>query len=345
MTSPLRHLVISYHTCPSERPGEDLAGGMNVLLKGFLHHTAWSTDVVTRSFGDYEAVRLSPWVTLHRLPCGAERPWSRKKAFERLPAFKESFQAWLKGRTFDVASAHYWMSATLLPYVDAPSGIIFHTLQAQKGQANNALERYRLQKESELIERYRCGFLHWHDLHNARTHYPQLEGGVVRPGSEVPLAAPRHHTKAPIRFGWAARQDAIKNFPLALQELESQRRQNQQAKLIVAGMTDRSDETVHYLGPLPPEEMPSFYDSIDQLWNLSHYETFGLGVLEALSRGASVGLLPHSDWAHRLRRLGLETHPGVTWNLSQRERALRLAQKYQWSHALPRWERWLRSLV
>lgn len=342
--SSLRHLVISYHTCPTERPGQDLAGGMNVLLRGFLSATRWPTELVTRSFGDYEKVQLSRCVTLHRLPCGAQRPWSRHQALERLPAFAESFQAWLGGRVFDVASAHYWMSATLLPRLGCRCGIVFHTLQAQKGAPTDALERLRLTQESELIARYRCGFLHWHDLRNARGHYPALDGRVVRPGCDTPLASPRTGMGAPVRFGWAARPDSIKNFDVALQHLAVQRRAHPQATLSVAGMSRPSDEQVSYLGPLPPEEMSAFYDNIDQLWNFSHYETFGLGVLEALSRGASVGLTSSSDWASRLRRVGLDSWPGASWSLEQKVTALRLARAYRWSQALPRWERWLLNL-
>lgn len=340
----MRHLLLSYHTCPTEQPGQDLAGGMNVLLLGFLQATRWPTEVVTRSFGPYQRVELTPWVTLHRLPCGAERPWSREKALDCLPAFEEAFVRWSEGRTFEVASAHYWMSATLLRHLSCPAGVVFHTLQAQKGPANGPLERHREQVEAELIRRYRCGFLHWHDLHNARGHYPELRGGVIRPGCQVPLREAVRTSEVPTRFGWAARRDGIKNFEEALAQLAGLQEEFPQATLRVAGMEGEGGGGVSYLGPLPPERMAEFFDSVDQLWNLSHYETFGLGVLEALTRGASVGLSPGSDWARRLRRLGVGSTPGQGWRQEQREKALRLAAAYRWEKAMPGWERWLRSL-
>lgn len=340
----MRHLLLSYHTCPTEQPGQDLAGGMNVLLLGFLQATSWPTEVVTRSFGGHQQVALTPWVTLHRLPCGAERPWSREKALECLPAFDEAFSRWLQGRTFEVASAHYWMSATLLRHLSCPAGVVFHTLQAQKGPANGPLEEQRERVEAELARRYRCGFLHWHDMRNAGRHHPEIKGGVIRPGCSMPLRDEVRASAVPTVFGWAARRDGIKNFEEALTRLADLQEQFPQASLRVAGMEGEEGGGVSYLGPLLPDRMAEFYDSVDQLWNLSHYETFGLGVLEALTRGASVGLSEGSDWARRLRRLGVPTEPGQAWSQEQREKALRLAAAYRWEKAMPGWERWLRSL-
>ncbi len=345
MSDKPRHLLISFHTCPTEQPGQDLAGGMNVLLKGFLQNTDWPTEVVTRGFAkDDQSLALSPTVTLHRLSCGARRPWGRESALQCLPAFRARLEKWLSGKRFDVASAHYWMSATLLDLLDCPSGIIFHTLQAQKGPPSETLERLRLQQESRLLALYRCGFLHWHDLRNARFHYPNLRGTVVRPGCQLPVGNRREDT-VPHRFGWAARPDAIKNVNRAFTELRSRQADCPGSTLLVAGSEGPPSEGVRFLGSLRPELMLDFYDQIDQLWNFSDYETFGLSVLEALSRGVSVGLSSHSDWARRLRRLNIDSNPGARWSESQRCQALRLAECYSWDRALPCWERWLRWLI
>lgn len=341
----LRHLLISYHTCPTEQPGSDLAGGMNVVLLGFLRHTTWPTDVVTRGFAEYERVTLSPNVTLHRLACQATRPWTREQAWHCLPGFRRALERWLEGRRYDVASAHYWMSGVLLDTLGCPGGVVFHTLQAQKGASVAPLEQIRGRWEERLVANYRCGFLHWHDLRNARIHYPELDAGVIRPGCELPLALPRPDNGLPLRFGWAARADAIKNFHLALQRLHGIRQHDSEATLAVAGSQDEDTAGVRYLGAVAAEEMAEFYDGIDQLWNLSRYETFGLGVLEALTRGATVGVLADSDWARRLHRLGIPSQPGAAWSQLQRSKALALAGCYRWPRALDSWHRWLRSLV
>ena len=67
-------------------------------------------------------------------------------------------------------------------------------------------------------------------------------------------------------------------------------------------------------------------------------------VLEALAAGASVGVHAHSDWARRLRRLGLPFAPGIRYNEKEQAVARRLALSYSWSRSLLRWERWLQHL-
>ena len=342
----IRHLLISYHTCPTERPGRDLAGGMNVLLNGFLRHTTWPTDVVTRSFGEYEQIELKAGVTVHRLPCGASRPWTRDKAWACLEQFRESFREWKKSRAFDVASAHYWMSGTLLEEVGCPAGMIFHTLQVQKGPPSDPLETKRAAEEARIASHYPTAFLHWHDLHDATARLEQVKGrSVVRPGTDEALLCETREVRPPASFGWAARNDAIKNFEEAKAQLTALQEADPRAVLRVAGMDGEPSQGVEYLGPLHPEEMRAFYAGIDQLWNFSRYETFGLSVLEALAQGATVGLEPHSDWAKRLRRLGIETPPGRSWTSEERAVALRLAKAYDWKRALPTWERWLHKLA
>lgn len=337
----MRHLLVSYHTCPTEQPGQLLAGGMNVLLTGYLSHTQVATEVVTRSFGDYEREQISPWVTVHRLPCQARLPWTRETAWECLPIFEQALQDWLVGRDFEVATAHYWMSAALLQSLKQPGGIMFHTLQAQKGSPRNHLERTRLDWESRLIEQYPTAYLHWHDLNNARGHYPGLRGTVVRAGvslhcDQQPPPGP------PFIYGWAARNDPIKNLGTALDWLAGQPTGTQ---LRVAGMEGpASPANVHYLGPLQHKQMGEFYGSIHQLLNLSAYETYGLSILEALACGAAVGVRDDSDWARRLRRLHLPYQPGTVFNESQKAVARRLAEAHSWRRALPRWDNWLTHL-
>lgn len=339
----MRHLLISYHTCPNERPGQDLAGGMNVLLKGFLSHTSLETEVVTRSFAGYQRLELRPGIVVHRLPCGATRPWTREKAWKCLDAFKESFASWLQGRLFEVASAHYWMSGALLSLLDCPAAIIFHTLQIQKGPPSDALERYRAKLESCLAASYPSAYLHWPDLKDACTRLGKVyHASVVRPGieEELLLSQPRKPGD-PVSFGWAARNDAIKNFLKAKSLMARLRTTWPQARLTVAGMHQEPSPGFKYLGPILPQDMPSFYAGIDELWNFSGYETFGLSVLEALASGATVGLEQDCAWARRLRRIGIDSTPARGWSIQERMSALRLAQAYGWKRALPSWERWL----
>ena len=314
---------------------------MNVLLLGFLRHTDYPTDVVTRSFGGYEVEELTPKVRIHRLPCGANRPWTREEAWRCLPAFAAEFKHWLRGRAFDVASAHYWMSATQLEDLQIPSGVMFHTLQAQKGAPRTELEQVRQGWEASLIDRYPSAYLHWHDLSNARRHHPSLRGTVVRPGvSVLPVTEPE--PGPPFIYGWAARNDPIKNLDQALQWLASLPEPSQ---LLVAGMEGGPErDNVQYLGSLRHSQMGEFYGRIHQLLNLSDYETYGLSMLEALACGAAVGVREDSDWARRFRRLGLPYTPGSRFSPEQKQRARHLAEAHAWPRAVSSWQRWLEKL-
>lgn len=337
----LKHLLISYHTCPTDQPGQDLSGGMNVLLLGFLRHTQFPTDVVTRSFGEYEVEELTPQVRVHRLPCGATRPWTREEAWRCLPAFSEELKRWMRGRVFDAASAHYWMSATQLEGLGVPSGVMFHTLQAQKGAPRTELEQIREGWEASLIGKYPSAYLHWHDLSNARRHHPTLRGTVVRPGvSVLPVAEPV--AGPPFVYGWAARNDPIKNLDQALSWLANL---SEPSQLLVAGMEGGpARDNVQYLGSLGHAQMGEFYGRIHQLLNLSDYETYGLSLLEALACGAAVGVRDDSDWARRLRRLGLPHQPGSRFSSEQKQRARHLAEAHAWPRAVQSWQRWLERL-
>ena len=338
----LNHLLISYHTCPTDQPGQDLAGGMNVLLLGFLRHTQIPTEVVTRSFGEYEVEQLTPLVRVHRLPCGATRPWTREQAWSCLPQFSLELERWLRGRQFQVASAHYWMSALQLETLNLPSGIMFHTLQAQKGKPGTPLEEIRQGWEARLIEKYPSAYLHWHDLSNARCHHPGLRGTVVRPGVSV-AAGSEAASGPPYVYGWAARNDPIKNLDKALAWLSER---SEPSQLLVAGMEGGpARDNVQYLGSLRHTQMGEFYGRIHQLLNLSDYETYGLSLLEALACGAAVGVRDDSDWARRLRRLGLPHQPGSHFTAEQRQVARRLAEAHSWPRAVHSWERWLGKLA
>lgn len=315
---------------------------MNILIRGLLAHTRIKTVVITRSLGAQpEEVRLSDRVRVVRLPCSARLPWTRRQAWNCLPEFEAQLRGWLARQLpVELVSAHYWMSAYLMRRLGLQGGIVFHTLQAQKGRPQTTLERVRLENESQLIEYSDCGFLHWHDLHHARMFYPNLRGSVLRPGVE-PTEVQPPVSGPPYWFGWAARNDPIKNLSQALAWLDKARSQGRDFRLRVAGTSGPAHPAVEYLGPLRHAEMSNFYRSLHQLLNFSDYETFGLSMLEALNHGVGLGLRPDSDWARRLRRLGLPWRPGELLDKGQRKRVLQLAEAYRWTRCVERWERWL----
>ena len=67
-------------------------------------------------------------------------------------------------------------------------------------------------------------------------------------------------------------------------------------------------------------------------------------LLEALACGAAVGVRDDSDWARRLRRLGLPHQPGSRFSSEQKQRARHLAEAHAWPRAVQSWQRWLDRL-
>ena len=109
------HLLVSYHTCPMEEPGEGLAGGMNVFLRGLLgglSKRGVGTDVLTRATGETVEVEAPfPGVRIFHVPCGWVEPPSRESAFASLDLFIERCRILMRGERIEprVVSAHYWM--------------------------------------------------------------------------------------------------------------------------------------------------------------------------------------------------------------------------------------------
>src|SRR3990170_4147261 len=132
------HLLVSYHTCPVEEPGEGLAGGMNVFLRGLLRGLSKrgvGTDVLTRATGETVEVEAPfPGVRIFHVPCGWVEPPSRESAFASLDLFVERCRILMRGERIAprVVSAHYWMSGVAARnLVDAPMVLSYHTVEAR----------------------------------------------------------------------------------------------------------------------------------------------------------------------------------------------------------------------
>jgi D-inositol-3-phosphate glycosyltransferase len=96
-----KHLLVSYHTCPMEEPGEGLAGGMNIFLRGLLKGlgaAGMPTDVVTRAEGEtVEVTAPFPGVRIFHVPCSFGASPTRESAWKSLGVFVEKSRLLLQG--------------------------------------------------------------------------------------------------------------------------------------------------------------------------------------------------------------------------------------------------------
>jgi len=327
----MRHLLVSYHTCPMEEPGDGLAGGMNVFLRGLLRHLAGrgaGTDVLTRAAGETVEVELPfPGVRVFHVPCGWAHPASRAAAFASLPLFIDRCRILVRGERIepDVVSAHYWMSGVAARGIcSAPMVFSYHTVEARKvtpqGARPDPLSPVRRDREAWLArEASRVVCFSEYDLAENRRIFPELEGKgvVIPPGVDdrfrrlPPREVARSYLGLPrdgILFLLAARADAGKSAGDALAAFRALRaRREGRVTLVVAGQEgprEGAGEDVLFLGTLPHDGMPMLFAAADAVVCPSRYESFGLVPLEALAGGVPVVAPEGTYWGDRIREEG-----------------------------------------
>jgi D-inositol-3-phosphate glycosyltransferase len=334
----VRHLLVSFHTCPFEPPGHGFSGGMNVFLSGLLPALSAlgvETDVLTRGFGETTVVtRPVPGVRVFHLPCGwTTETTGREDAWRSLPRFVASARVLLGADTrYDAASAHYWMSAIASRALSCrragaiPTAICFHTVEARKirapGAVPDAFTNLRMSAERDLAgtaDSLVC--LSTYDLAETVRIFPEAgpKGIVIPPGVDVRFTCPPERESARSALGLkasgtlfllAARDDSGKNTASAVDAVRRLRAKagGSGVSLIVAGSGQPPgvppEDGVVFAGAVPHEGMPAYYAAADAVVCPSLYESFGLVPLEALATGTPVIAPETVYWGKRLRAEG-----------------------------------------
>lgn len=326
-----RHLLVSYHTCPMEEPGEGLAGGMNIFLRGLLKGLGGGgmpTDVVTRAAGEtVEVTEPFPGVRIFHVPCRWGPSPTRESAWESLGVFVEKSRLLLRGEGIapDVVSAHYWMSGVsaraLFP---APMLFSYHTVEARKaasaGGGGGPLSAARREAEERLSrEAAAVVFFTGYDLEENLRIFPALAGKafVIPPGVDerfrvpIPREVARSVLGLPDKgeiFLFAARSDSGKNMPEALDAFRKLRsRYDGKPTLLIAGQErdpGEMEERVVCVGPVPHDGMAALYSAVDAVICPSRYESFGMVPLEALSAAVPVIVPEGTFWGEKIRKEG-----------------------------------------
>ena len=325
----ISHLLVSYHTCPMEEPGEGLAGGMNIFLQGLLGTLAkkgMQTDVITRAVGEtVEVTTPYPGVRIFHVPCLWKVPPTRQSALESLDIFIEKSRLLLRGEHInpDVVSAHYWMSGVAARRLfNAPMLFTYHTVEAHKtgDREETLLSATRREAESRLA-READGVVFFTQQEMSRTArlFPELEGKsfIIEPGVDdrfrapIPQKVARSFLGFPspcIIFLFVAREDPGKNLAKALEAFRGLcRLLNGKILLVIAGQggkEDLQDEHIIYLGPVPHASMALLYSAVDAVIHPSVYESFGLAPLEALSLAVPVIVPEGTFWGDMIQSKG-----------------------------------------
>ncbi len=351
----MRHLLVSYHTCPLEEPGTGLAGGMNVFLRGLLPGLARRgipTDVLTRGTGaSVETTAPWPGVRIVHVPCGWPVPATREGALDALPRFVAGARRFLASGSaaWDVVSAHYWMSGVaalrLAPPPRPPLVFCYHTVEALKARPAGAppdrLFAARAAGEALLArEADRVVCFSRRDLAATRTVFPRLagKGAVVAPGVDDAFRRRAGRREARRRLGvpprgflflLVARPDPEKNLSRAIAAFRGLPGTGGRGGLLLVAGQDRPPGAVPdgivFAGPVPHGRMPPLYAAADAVLCPSLYESFGLVQLEAMAAGAPVVVPAGGFWADRIAREGggLVYDPRTESGLAEAMRTLR----------------------
>jgi D-inositol-3-phosphate glycosyltransferase len=325
------HVLVSYHTCPLEEPGEGLAGGMNVFLRELLRglgRAGVATAVLTRATGPtVEVTEPYPDIRIFHVPCSWASPPTRESAWESLELFVERARVLLRGEGVrpTVVSAHYWMSGVVAQKLfDAPMVLSYHTVEARKpaiqGHGEGMLSAVRREAEARLAreaERIVC-FTPF-DLEENRRLFPEMadKGVAIAPGIDVrfrrllPREVARSYLGFPASgaiFLLAARNDEGKNTRAAVDAFGTLSDAGGGEPLLLVAGQEAPDGAcprgVAYLGSVPHDSMPVLYAASDLVLCPSPYESFGLVPMEALSAGIPVIVPRGTYWGEKVARDG-----------------------------------------
>jgi D-inositol-3-phosphate glycosyltransferase len=325
--NPLRIAMLSVHSSPMGPLGTQNTGGMSVYVRelarwlGFQGH---QIDIFTYGPGPCRHMDLYLNVRLIYLAQADDGAWDK----EQLPAHLETIADALEryrhrqAVTYDVIHSHYWISAVVGAMAQkrwhCPHLTMFHTLGAVKNHTSAgedepirriAHERW-LAKATDGIVVPASG-----ERHNLLCHYhPRPEIIHTIPcGVDLDLFQPQDRLTARRELGLAAdaqmalyvgRFAPVKGIDNLLGAVARLKHRLPKLHLVVVGGDGpdaestraltrqvhllRMAERVTFAGRIAQASLPRYYSAADFVALPSHYESFGLVVLEALACGTPV---------------------------------------------------------
>ena len=249
--------------------------------------------------------------------------------------FTQETLGWIdqSGEDFDIIHSHYWLSGwagvLLKEKLDRPLANSFHTLGRVKDltrREDQAPEgAIRTLTEEEVIARSDCvvastpfefdDLMEHYSADPARlcTSPPGIRHELFKPGDKESARRWTGLDRGPIVL-FVGRIQPLKGVDVAIRALSL--RENESARFVVIGGPSGGDgeaemerlrqlatdldiaARVHFIPPVPREELAAFYQAADAVVMPSRSETFGLVAAEAQSCGtpviaAAVGGLPY----------------------------------------------------
>ncbi len=320
--------MISMHSSPVGDLGTRDTGGMSVYVKEVAQRLAsrgCSIDIFTRvsHLGGAEIVEPAPGVRVIHLAAGPAEALPQLALYRHLREFFGNLERFRKRERieYDLVHSHYWLSGLIGRWArktwKVPHVLMFHTLGALKNRTGGS------EKEPELritLEKQLAGECERILAATAREkrHLMELYGvapeniQVLPCGVDLELFRPEGRAQSRLRLGlngnerillYVGRFDPIKGVDRLLSATAELRRRVPVRLILVGGGGDDSAEVqglhtrgsesaledgVIFAGRRSHADLPDYYRAADVLVLPSHYESFGLVVLEALACGTPV---------------------------------------------------------
>jgi D-inositol-3-phosphate glycosyltransferase len=320
--------MVTVHSSPMGELGTRDTGGMSVYVREVARRLAESgcvVDIFTRIQIPGGADICQPYagVRVVYLPAGPPQPLSQLALYRHLPEFFENLEHFreTEGIEYDLVHSHYWLSGVVGRWAgkawQVPHVFMFHTLGALKNRTIGSEKEPELRITVEKQLAMECDRI-LTGTEREKRHLAELYGvsprrmRVVPCGVDLQRFQPSDRQKSRVRLGlngeervilYVGRFDPIKGVDRLLAAVAKIRVEVPIRVLLVGGGEEDAPEVrelralcselslercVTFVGRRAHEDLPDYYRAADFLVLPSHYESFGLVVLEALACGTPV---------------------------------------------------------
>jgi D-inositol-3-phosphate glycosyltransferase len=323
----LRIAMLSVHSSPVGPLGTLNTGGMSVYVRElarWLGAAGHRVDIFTYVSGQQREVTLYPGVRLIYLNGNSGSDIAKEQLPDHLQRVFDALEHYRRSQDlrYDLVHSHYWLSgvvgAMAKTHWECPHLTMFHTLGVLKNKTDSEENEpdHRIAHERKLVHSADGVVVPARkELDNLLLdYYASSEKIAVIPcGVNLEQFRPIDRTAARAAIGLASddpialyvgRFAPLKGLDLLLSAVARLKKHLPNLKLLVAGgdgptatgtldLIEQSrqlgiQQQVSFVGRVDHDDLPNYYNAADLLVVPSHYESFGLVVLEALACGTPV---------------------------------------------------------